>query len=214
MDNLLLNDFTIEHRKQKGAVPTNSIVKSTNFYLNDDKPCDDENNPCPLFFKNPCKRDTFKVKVDTPVTIINIESFINSFKIKGSRCDYILYDASKIVLADLTCTMDYYLYPHTRDGEMVQGKRIKARDQIEHTLEILCAVKSIRDYISKKRQKVGVLAYKVKDGDLFQNVPIQIDRTLAIWLNMEKEIEMRNISFPMLYGFKFEMVKYPNEYIW
>jgi len=214
MDNLLLNDFTIEHRKQKGVVPINSIVKSANFYLNDDKPCDDENSPCPSFFKNSCKRDTFIVKVNTPVTIINIESFFNSFKITGSRCDYILYDASKIVLADLTCTMDYYLYPHTRDGEIVQGKRIKARNQIEHTLEVLCAVKSINDYISKKRQKVGILAYKVKDETLFQNVPIQIDKTLAIWLNMEKEIETRNISFPMPYGFKFEMVKHPDVYQW
>lgn len=170
---------------------------------------------CSNFFAVGCDRTVFLLGVQGPVNCINIERFFNQFRnIKGGRCDYLLYNNAKIALIDLTCSIEDYLYPHLQDKKMVQGKRLYARYQIEHTLDILMQEHEIADCVNAKETKIGIFGYRVKDENSFQYIPRQIRKEEAAWLAMEKEIEQRKLSFPMSYGFKFEMVKYDNVYNW
>ena len=212
MKTLLINEFTVLHHKQAGTVPLEeqSIYGEKN--IKDDKACND----CMHFFSLSCEKQVFKLRTNKQITLINIENFFNSFKekIKGQRCDFLLYDDSKIILMDLTCTMEEHLFPHLLNEKKRQGKRLSARYQIENTIKVLIEEPVIRNYIDRKGTKLGILAYRVKDEDLFQNVPKSIEKTMKVWLSMENIIETRKLSFPMQFGFTFEMVKYPNVYNW
>lgn len=170
---------------------------------------------CILFFATACDRDVLALSTKEVVHCINIETFFNQFpNIVGKRCDYILYNKNKIVLIDLTCSLEDYIYPHLNKQKVVRGKRLYAREQIEHTLDILMKEKEIKDYIDLKEQKIGLLGYRIKDEESFQYIPRKIDDVLNAWLAMERELETRKLQFPMSYGFKFEMVKTPEVYKW
>lgn len=212
MKMLLEHNFTTYHHKKAGIVSTDCRQQQGNIVLNDDKACDPE---CPVFFKSHCLRDTFQIHSNSSINIINIEAFLNKFtKIKGKRCDFLLYDINKIVFADVTCTMEHFLYTHLRNGVFEQGKRNVARLQIKHTIELLQAEPSIKTYIERKKIKIGILAYRIKDEDLFQNVPRRLSKELEAWISMEKAIERKNLSFSMPYGFVFKTIKYPSIYSW
>lgn len=210
MKTLLLNYFTSLYNKDPGTIPVNEQYICGNIGLKDYKAC----QSCKPFFAITCEHEVFKISSETTISQINIEDFIDSFNIKGRKCDYLLYDTTHLVLADLTCSMEEYLYPHLQDGEKQRGKRLVAREQIEHTLDLLMKDSAIAKEIKAKSVKVGLLAYRVKDEDLFKNIPKQIQREFAAWQAMEKEIETRMLTFPMAYGFSFETLRYPNIYVW
>lgn len=170
---------------------------------------------CPQFFATGCDNTVFLIRVQNVVNCINIERFFNQFhNIKGGRCDYLLYDDTKIALIDLSCSIEDYVYPHIQEEKMVQGKRLYARSQIEHTLDILMQEHEIAGCINIKEKKIGIFGYRVKNEESFQYIPRQILKEEAAWLAMEAEIEQRKLLFPMPYGFKFEMVRYDNVYNW
>ena len=212
MKTLLLKYFTPLHHKQAGSVPIQDSSIQGEVSLNDAVAC----RSCISFFATTCQHEVLKLDTENKlIAIINIENFLDNFNdIQGRRCDYLMYDADKLMLADMTCSMEEYLSPHLVDGLPQQGKRLVARTQIEHTLEILTAEPSILSYINNKEKKVGLLAYRAKDEDLFQNVPKQIEKTTNVWLLLEEDFERRSLSFPMSHGFTFETIKYPNVYTW
>ncbi len=210
MKDLLLNNSLILHHKSVGTISVNEKCISGAISLNDNIAC----CSCIPFFVNSCEKEVFNFYSHDAVVLINIEEYLNNLKMTGRRCDYLLYDENKIMLADLTCSMEEYLHPHLMLGEMQQGKRLTARQQIEHTLALLTEAPDIAEYINRKSIKIGLLAYRIKDEDLFADIPKQMQDLLAAWLAMEKELEMRKIKFPMSHGFSFEMIKYPNVYQW
>ena len=210
MKDLLFNYFLIRHHTSKGSVSVNEKYISGAVSLKDDIAC----RSCIPFFANSCEQEVLNFYSKDTVVLINIEEYLNNLKITGRRCDYLLYDENKIMLADLTCSMEEYLHPHLMLGEMQQGKRLTARQQIEHTLALLIEVPEIEEYINSKSIKIGLLAYRIKDEDLFAGIPKQMQDLLATWLAMENDLEMRKLRFPMSHGFSFEMVKYPNVYQW
>lgn len=210
MKDLLLNKFLILHHKSLGSIPVNERSICGAISLNDNIAC----RSCIPFFANSCEQEVLNFYSQDAIVLINIEEYLNNLKITGRRCDYLLYDENKIVLADLTCSMEEYLHPHLMLGEMQQGKRLTARQQIEHTLALLTEVPEIAEYINSKSIKIGLLAYRIKDEDLFVGIPKQMQDLLAAWLAMENDLEMRKLKFPMSHGFSFEMIKYPNVYQW
>ena len=198
------------YNKAPGTIPVNEQSICGIIGLNDYKAC----QSCMSFFKTTCEQEVFKISSETTISLINIEDFIDSLNVEGRKCDYLLYDASHLVLADLTCSLEQYLDPHLQKGKMQSGKRLVARKQIEDTLKLLMEDAVIAEAIKAKSIKVGLLAYRVKDEDLFKNVPKQIQREFAAWQAMENEIETRKLTFPMAYGFSFETLRYPNIYVW
>lgn len=211
MKTLLLNNFTRLHKKTPGSIPVNEQSKRGIIGLKDNKAC----QSCMSFFKNSCEHEVLIISSETTISLINIEEFIDRFNIEGRRkCDYLLYDASHLVLADLTCSMEQYLDPHLQEGKKQKGKRLVARRQIEQTLELLMEDATIAEEIKAKSIKVGLLAYRVKDEDLFQDVPQKMQQESAIWQAFERERERSQLVFPMPYGFSFEMLRYPDNYVW
>lgn len=210
MKNLLLNNFLILHHKSVGSIPINEKFISGAVSLHDDIAC----RSCIPFFANSCEQEVLNLYSQDAVVLINIEEYLDNLKTTGRRCDYLLYDENKIMLADLTCSMEEYLHPHLMLGVMQQGKRLTARQQIEHTLELLAEEPEIVEYIDNKSSKIGLLAYRIKDEDLFADIPKQLQELMTAWLAMENDLEMRKLRFPMSHGFSFEMIKYPNVYQW
>jgi len=210
MKTLLLNNFAILHHK----VPETISITERSIYgvvgMKDNKAC----RSCIPFFANSCEQEVFKINAKTPISVINIEEYVDKFRIEGRRCDYLLYDTNHIAFVDLTCSMEEYLYPHHLLGEMQQGKRLTARKQIEHTIELLTEEPEIAEYIEAKSKKIGLLAYRIKDEDLFVGVPKQLQKEIETWQAMEMEMETKKLKFQMSHGFSFEMIRYPEEYNW
>ena len=212
MKALLLNNFTSLHHKQHGTISLDEQSVNGVVSLNDDVAC----RSCIPFFSVSCEHEVLKLDTqNTSISVVNIEKFLDNFdEVKGRRCDFLMFDSNKIVLLDMTCSMEEYLSPHLVEGLPQQGKRLVARTQIEHTLDILTAEPAILAYINNKEKKEGVLAYRAKDEDLFSNVPKVIEKTANVWLRMEEDFESRKLSFPMSYGFVFKSIKYPEVYNW
>ena len=198
------------HHKVPGTIP----ILERSIYgvagMKDDKAC----RNCIPFFANSCEHEVFKINTKNSVNAIKIEEYVDKFNIDGRRCDYLLYDINHIALVDLTCSMEDYLYPHLLSGEVQQGKRLTARQQIEHTIELLTEEPVIAKYIEAKQKKIGLLAYRIKDEDLFTGVPKILRQEIEAWLAMEMEMETRKLKFQMSHGFSFEMIRYPEEYSW
>ena len=81
-----------------------------------------------------------------------------------------------------SCTMEHYLGAHRVNGAPCQGKRMKSRSQLAKSIERLCAVPALAAHIGGMAQRDAVLAYRVKDEDLFRSVPMEIEKTERVWL--------------------------------
>lgn len=210
MKTLLENDFVTYYGKHVGAHHVQLSQINGTKRICDSVAC----NQCLKFFRYNCQHEVFVIKCASVVNIINYEKFINDCGVKGDKCDLILYDTDKIVLVELTCSMEGMLTIHFRNGIPQQGKRMKARHQLSDSIHTLCKVTPIKDAIAKLQKRETIFAYRVKDEDLFQNVPIVIEKSERVWLELARQRESQQLILPMPNDFSFQMVKYPDEYVW
>lgn len=210
MKTLLENDFVAYYGKHVGSHYVQLSQISGIVRLCDSVAC----NQCLNFFRYNCQHEVFVIKCASVVNVIDYEKFINDCVIKGDKCDLILYDTDKIVFVEFTCSMEGLLAIHLRDGIPQQGKRMKARHQLSNSIQALCNVSSINDAISKFQQREAIFAYRIKDEDLFRNVPVVIEKSERIWMELARQRESQQLILPMPNGFSFQMVKYPDEYVW
>ncbi len=191
----------------------NAVLKmySGSFKLVDYKACQN----CSGFFRNYCGNSTFVLNSESPVSVLNIEEFLNGFPdIQGARCDLMLYDEGhKIVLADMYCGMTEYLEEHKVDDEPRMGKIEKARNQIESTLKHLFSISAIGDKINSFSCKYGIFAYRKKDENLFSDVEV-VKRSRNAFLRLYHRQRSLNLALPMSCGFSFIAVQYPEIHKW
>lgn len=211
MKQLLEVQFSQQYDSHGRSHSIGEVVVNGDYSLYDDNSC----NPCISFFKLHCNKQTILFYSTSPVKLLDIESFLNSFpKLQGERCDRLLYDARKLILMDMYCGMSEYLDPHLKDGNIVVGKKTKVRQQIEKTIDILYSVHDIAKFMDGITEKLGVFAYRAKDDGLFANVPVQISRTREMFLRISKAQANRRLAAPMSHGFKYVMHSYPQVYKW
>ena len=211
MKQLLETRFSQHYDANGRSHPVNEVTINGDVALSDYHAC----NICKSFFYMTCGHQTFLLHASSPVKMLDIESFINSFpNIQGERCDRLLHDGRKIVLMDMYCGMSEYLDPHLNDGNMVIGKKTKVRQQIEKTIDRLYTIPDIATFVNGIPEKLGIFAYRAKDDGLFANVPVQISRSKAMFLRSSKEQEKRRLAAPMSHGFKYVMHSYPSVYQW
>lgn len=211
MKQLLETQFSQRYDTHGRSHPINEVIINNEIALCDYKAC----NRCIPFFASVCGHETFLLHVSSPVKMLDIESFINSFpNIQGERCDGLFHDGRKIVLMDMYCGMSEYLDPHLNDGNMVIGKKTKVRQQIEKTIDRLYSIPNIAVFVDGLSEKFGIFAYRAKDDGLFANVPVQISRSKAMFLRSSKEQAKRRLAAPMSHGFKYVMHSYPSVYKW
>lgn len=210
MKTLLENDFVAHYGKRVGAHHVALSQISGIKRLHDSVAC----KQCPDFFRIHCPHEVFVINCTSSVNVIDYEQFINELGIKGDKCDLILYDTAKIVLLEMTCSMEGMLTDHLVDGIPQQGKRLKARHQLSDSIHALYNVPSIKDAIAQLQKREAIFAYRIKDEDLFQNVPIVIEKSERVWMELARQRESQQLTLSMPNDFSFQMVKYPNEYVW
>lgn len=210
MRTLLENDFVRHFGKQVGSVPLPIRQVSGTNRLYDPVAC----RQCLDFFRLHCPHETFVMNSMDAVNVVDYESYIDNLQLEGEKCDLMLFDADKVALVDFTCTMEHYLGAHRVNGAPCQGKRMKSRSQLARSIERLCAVPTLAAHIGGMAQRDAVLAYRVKDEDLFRSVPMEIEKTEQVWQELARQRESRKLTMPMSDGFVFRMVRYPDVYQW
>lgn len=210
MKPLLEQDFTAEYDRSGNCHIANiSTVIGTQSF-GDSKTCSDCN---PFFRTGGCDHNVFNASFTHAVSLINIEEFINGFKkIVSERCDLLFWDDDKIVLADMYCGKRDYISDHTVDGKSVAGKKTKVRLQIESTLNLLYSVESIRIFVNRKGQKLGIMAYRNKYEGHFEDTPAKVKASVRSFLRPTDAQSRRNLATPIAHGFSYIMCKYPTIY--
>jgi len=212
MKNLLLNEYPA-HFGANGKYAILSVEKQGVFPLNDEKAC----RECRGQDKHQCNNEDadthMLLNADHPVTVVDIEGFLNQFDGKRAaikeRCDRMLYDDNKIVLVDFYCGQQKYVQPYANTRGEQPGKLANARDQINSTVEKICEVPAINERMNGYATKEGIFAYRIKQPPA---VPILPGSPGAqMFLNSIPKVKgYTNIA----HGFKFRMLKYPETYEW
>lgn len=210
MKTLLENDFALRYGDGGQSYSINTLVKSE-FLLGDYHAC----NQCRPFFKMGCDHVIFHVVANNEVVYIPIEDFINQFPELSDkeRCDVLLYDEQKIVLADMFCGMSGYAEDHLREGKMVIGKKAKVFNQIESTLDILYTIPTIATLIDSKVSKIGVFACRLVDMEHFIS-PSQMSSSMNMFLHMNRHLSQKPIAIRMKHGFEYVTCRYADVYQW
>ena len=145
IEEILGRMFPIEHGLSPDDILLPVTRYSTPFTQSDPKAC----NPCQA---NPnradrvgCSREILRVNNNgNEIAVVDYEQYITQFDRTpvnaGERCDLLMTDSGdarqKIVFCDLCCYEEKYVEPN--DGNRFpEGKRAKARRQMERTLDLL-----------------------------------------------------------------------------
>lgn len=219
--------FPIEH----GLSPDDILVPvtrySTPFTLSDPKAC----NPCQA---NPnradrvgCSREILRVNNNgTEIAVVNYEQYITQFDRTpvnvGERCDLLMTDSGnarqKIVFCDLCCYEEKYVEPN--DGNRFpEGKRAKARRQMERTLDLLvCEPTTTAVNILTYHEKVCLFAWRDYDVPDSPVTPRRGDAraNVQVFSSTVSNLAATTTSHHQKMGhdFTFMQVKYPTEYNW
>ena len=113
------------------------------------------------------------------------------------------------MLNELTCSKDVYVDPYESKGKPCEGKRIHAVNQINHTLEVLNNVASIKTYIDSFKEKVGLFSCRLTS--LSDNVKTENSgqKSMKMFLNSVKTVSNIQTQNLLSSGFLFEQRIYP-----
>ncbi|GEM_PF-6156118 len=215
MKDLLQNDY-ISHFGLTGKYIVPCTSMQGNFALSDDKACqmciEDDRQHC----SNDGEQEIMKINANESINAIDIEQFLTLFDGRRAgiknRCDKLLYNGIKIAFVEMYCGLSRNLYPPYYQKV---GKIAKARLQIESTIQKLCEVPSIAQRIDGTSQKHGILAYRERHSPQGQESvpqPDKVQQNMEVFWN--SDFQGNNLHTNLSHGFKFFVLKYPNEYKW
>lgn len=181
-------------------------------------------------YKNICLNcDKVVLTVDNngqSVRVVNFEEYIKQLPAKATsnkgRCDLLMSDGiphNKIVFCDLCCYDEKYIEPHD-NIRMSEGKRAKARKQMEDSIEFFMQVDNslISQYILTFPKKVCLFAYKSYDSVQQPTRPQRgnVETSMQAMLTTPSSMSGQVITENKIMDYKFTFVqnKYPNVYTW
>lgn len=212
MNNLLNNDFVVHARYSVGSVVCQTASFVGPFTLKDDTACANCQQQHAYFY-NTCNYENMCINANNAATLINHEAFMVALKQeKGGVADFLLYTQNSVAFIDLTCGFSQYIESHEVDGVRKQGKRVKAREQLDASINRLYEVPAIGQQLDAYQIKVGILGYRNIDEEMFVNVKSNLDKSEDAFMSMTKELETRPLKMSLSHGFAFQMVKYPQVY--
>ncbi len=212
MKELLLNEYPA-HFGATGRYTISAVENEGTFSLNDEKAC----RECRGQNRQQCLEEDADMHMllhtDHPVTIVDIELFLNQFDGKRAaikdRCDRMLYDDSKIVLVDFYCGQQKYVDPYINSKGNQPGKLAKARLQINSTVEKICEVPAINERMSEYTIREGIFACRIKKPVI--GTPILGAPSMETFLRSTPQVKGYTI---IARDFKFRMLEYPTQYVW
>lgn len=209
MKNLLDNDFVVYAGYPVGGVACQTISYIGPFVLKDNVACGNCQR-MHAYFYNTCNYENMYIDAVNAATLINHEAFMVDLKQEdGGVADFLLYTKNTIAFIDLTCGFSQYLEPHETEGVVTQGKRVKARKQLDASINRLYQLPTIGQHLDSYQVKAGILGYRNIDEEMFVNVKSNLDKSEEAFMGMARELEMRSLKMPLSHGFSFQMVKYP-----
>ena len=224
IEQLLKESFPVLYGLNPDKVSVPIQIKDIPFVLSDPKTCFDcQTNPSRAD-RIYCNREILKVNNnDTSINVVWFEDYIQQFKNTRAnvkdRCDVILTDNgvnhTKIVFCDLCCYEEKYVEPN--DGNSYpQGKRAKARQQMEKSIEVLIQESVTAVNLLTYPEKVCLFAWR--DYSV-PNTPVRAERGNPL-SNMQAMITSPSSMAThttthhqqLGYGFTFMQIKYPAVY--
>lgn len=212
MKKLLDNDFVVYAGYSVGSVVCQTASRIGLFVLKDDIACSNCQRRHTYFY-NTCNYENMCIDAVNAATLINHETFMVDLKQKdGGVADFLLYTQNTVAFIDLTCGFSQYMESHETEGVVTQGKRVKAREQLDASINRLYQVPAIGQQLDSYQIKVGILGYRNIDDEMFVNIKSNLDKSEDAFMSMTKELETRPLKMPLSHGFSFQMVKYPQVY--
>ena len=227
IEEILGRMFPIEH----GVSPDDILVPvtrySTPFTQSDPQAC----NPCQA---NPnranragCNREILRVNNNgTEIAVVNYEQYITQIEEKGvkvgKRCDLLMTDSGmerqKIVFCDLCCYEEKYVEPN-QSNRYPEGKRARARQQMEKSIELLAQDQTdTANILHAYQEKVCLFAWRDYDVPDSPVTPRRGDAraNVQVFSSTVSNLAASTTSHHQRLGhdFTFMQVKYPTEYNW
>ena len=169
-----------------------------------------------------CNNEILKVNNNgEEIALVSYEQYIEQFdQIVGDRCDLLITDSGmekkKIVFCDLCCYSEAFVEPNT--GKYPQGKRAKARQQMERSIDALINQHVTAVNLLTYHEKVCLFAWR--DYDV-PDVPVMATRGNARSNVLAFSSTVSNMATTTTthhqkvgHDFTFMQVKYPTEYNW
>ena len=227
IEEILGRMFPIEHGLSPDDILLPVTRYSTPFTQSDPNAC----NPCQA---NPnradrvgCSREILRVNNNgNEIAVVDYEQYITQFDRTpvnaGERCDLLMTDSGdarqKIVFCDLCCYEEKYVEPN--DGNRFpEGKRAKARRQMERTLDLLvCEPTTTAVNILTYHEKVCLFAWRDYDVPDSPVTPRRGDAraNVQVFSSTVSNLAATTTSHHQKMGhdFTFMQVKYPTDYNW
>lgn len=222
IENILGQIFPTEYGVDPASIHVPIVRRNAPFSLSDPKAC----VPCQAnpqrAYRAGCNHEILRVNNNgEEIAVVSYEQYIAQYGQNiGERCDLLMTDSGmerrKIVFCDLCCYSGALVEPNT--GRYPQGKRAKARQQMERSIDAL-----INQYVTAVNlltyhEKICLFAWR--DYDV-PDVPV-----MAIHGNARSNVQAFGSTVSNMattttthhqkvgHDFTFMQVKYPTEYNW
>lgn len=215
MKELLEQNFG-KHYKSTKIVQVFSETKFGKFSFVDLRACSD----CKIH-KADCNHIVINVdSSDQVIEAIQLEAFLDNFTHlksiqSGKKCDLMLVSEDKVVFCDMTCSMSKYINPYKmKDGQLKIGKRNTVKQQVANSITLLCDVPEINSEIIKKRNKIALFAYRIKDFDKCDIFDHKVGSNMTSFDIRYEVLSNEHMYSDISNGFLFTEIQYPEEYVW
>lgn len=208
LDKLLLEKLPETYKWKKRVATIQSQTYWDDFALNDDKACSE----CVKRGMECQEKEVAKFSViNTVVISYSLEDYLKEYakhyKIaQGSVCDFLHLDAlcKRFVLNEMTCTKEEYVNPFDNYKGHNDGKREKARRQLNSVIDLFIHVKEMDDYISKFTEKIGLFSWRIP-----ASVSNNAEKSMNIFMKPQQIVGDITTLSDINAGFKFVQQIYP-----
>lgn len=204
---LFEKDFFVTFPHVSGIMPNvRESVVSTDFALSDQHAC---GNSCPNY--QSCNHEILRI-VNPLHKQVNIVDLNDIFGILADpfhdNADYIFCTEKEFVVAELTCISNNYL-DSNNGNTYPQGKRAKARAQLETAFLALNACHPIKQFLKRYTSK-AILAYRIND---IKDINLPSSLNMASFVKMQQAVD--SVMPRFYFGNEVEMfiIPYPHEYM-
>ena len=115
---------------------------------------------------------------------------------------------NRFVLNELTCTKEEYVNPFVNSKGENDGKREKARKQLNSVISLLNEVKEIENYISAFREKIGLFSWKIPTAD-----SNDAEKAMGMFMQPQRLVGNITVLADLEHGFKFVQQLYPTAFV-
>ena len=222
IENILGQIFPVEYGVTPASIHVPIVRHNAPFSVSDPNAC----GPCQAnpqrAYRAGCNHEILRVNNNgEEIALVSYEQYITQYGQNiGERCDLLMTDSGmerrKIVFCDLCCYSEALVEPNT--GKYPQGKRAKARQQMERSIDTLIHQHVTAVNLLTYHEKVCLFAWR--DYDV-PDVPVMATRGNARSNVQAFGCTVSNMATTTTthhqkvgHDFTFMQVKYPTEYNW